>query len=291
MNKNIVINDDAIQNKIYTIRNLQVMIDKDLAELYGVETRVLNQAVKRNIERFDEDFMFQLTEDELENWKSQIVISNSIKMGLRKPPYVFTEQGVYMIATVLKSKTAVEVTKQIMRTFSNMKSFLQNNAHIFQRFERMEYKLVLQDKKIERIFETIENKDFKQIQGIFHNGQIYDAYAFINNLLRSTKQEVLLIDNYIDDTVLTLFSKYQGIKFTVITKSISKQLKLDINKYNKQYKNLEIKISNKYHDRFFIIDKSETYHLGASLKDLGKKVFGFNQINVDLLLDNEELKV
>ena len=281
----LIINEGNIQNRIYTIRNVQVMIDRDLAELYGVETRAVNQAVKRNIERFDEDFMFQLTEDELENWKSQIVISNSIKMGLRKPPYVFTEQGVYMLATVLKSKTAIEVTKQIMRTFSKMKSFLQNNAHIFQRFERMEYKLVLQDKKIEKIFETIENKDFKQIQGIFHDGQIYDAYSFINDLLRDTKKEIILIDNYIDDTVLTLFSKYPNIKFTIITKSISKQLKLDVDKYNKQYKNLEIKMSNKFHDRFLIIDKSKAYHIGASLKDLGKKVFGFNKIDVKLLLD------
>jgi len=266
------------------------MIDRDLAELYGVETRVVNQAIKRNIERFDNDFMFQLTEDEFKNWKSQIVISNSIRMGLRKSPYVFTEQGVYMLATVLKSKTAVEVTKQIMRTFSNMKSFLQNNAHIFQRFERMEYKLVLQDKAIERIFETIENKDFKQIQGIFHNGQIYDAYAFVNDLLRTAKKEITLIDNYIDDTVLTLFSKYLNIKFTIITKSISKQLKLDIDKYNKQYENLEIKISSKYHDRFLIIDKNEAYHIGASLKDLGKKGFGFGKINLDLLSKIKDTK-
>ena len=287
MSNNIVIHNEAIQNKIYTIRNLQVMLDRDLAELYGVETRVINQAVKRNIERFDEDFMFKLTEDELEDWKSQIVISNSIKMGLRKPPYVFTEQGVYMLATVLKSKTAVEVTKQIMRTFSKMKSFLQNNAHVFQRFERMEYKLVLQDKKIEKIFETIENKDFKQIQGIFHDGQIYDAYAFVNDIFRSAKKDTTLIDNYIDDTVLTLFSKYPNIKFTIITKSISKQLKLDVDKYNKQYKNLEIQMSSRYHDRFLIIDKSEAYHLGASLKDLGKKVFGFNKIDVNLLMDTE----
>ncbi len=286
MNDNLIINDESIQNKIYTIRNLQVMLDRDLAELYGVETRVINQAVKRNIERFDNDFMFQMTEYELENWKSQTVISNSIKMGLRKSPSVFTEQGVYMLATVLKSKTAIEVTKQIMRTFTKMKSFLQNNSHIFQRFERMEYKLVLQDKKIEKIFETIEGKDFKQIQGIFHNGQIFDAYSFTNDLLRTAKKELILIDNYIDDTVLTPFSKYPNIKLTIITKSISKQLKLDIDKYNKQYNNLTIKISNKYHDRFVIIDKKEAYHIGASLKDLGKKTFAFSKIDINFLMDS-----
>jgi len=288
ISKAITINDEIIQNKIHTIRNIQVMLDRDLAELYGVETRVVNQAVKRNIERFDDDFMFQINENEFEILKSQTVISSIGWGGVRKPPSVFTEQGVYMLATVLKSKTAIEVTKQIMRTFTKMKSFLQNNSHIFQKFEKMEYKLVLQDKKIERIFETIENKDFKPIQGIFHDGQIFDAYTFINNLLRTATKEVVLIDNYIDDTVLTLFSKCPNVKYKIITKSISKQLKLDIDKYNKQYKELEIQISNKYHDRFLLIDKNEAYHVGASLKDLGKKVFGFSKIDVKLLMDGKD---
>lgn len=288
ISKAITINDEIIQNKIYTIRNIQVMLDRDLAELYGVETRVVNQAVKRNMERFDDDFMFQINEDEFEILKSQTVISSTSWGGVRKPPSVFTEQGVYMLATVLKSKTAIEVTKQIMRIFSKMKSFLQNNSHIFQKFEKIEYRLVLQDKKIERIFETIENKDFKPIQGVFHDGQIFDAYTFINNLLRTATKEVVLIDNYIDDTVLTLFSKCPNVKYKIITKSISKQLKLDIDKYNKQYKELEIQISNKYHDRFLLIDKNEAYHIGASLKDLGKKVFGFSKIDVNLLMDGKD---
>ena len=194
MSNNIAITDTTVQNKIYTIRNLQVMLDRGLAELYGVETRVLNQALKRNIERFDDDFMFQLSEEELEILKSQTVISSSNWGGLRKAPFVFTEQGVYMLATVLKSKTAVEVTKQIMRTFTSIKSFLQNNSHMFQRFENIEYKLVLQDKKIEKIFETIENKDIKPMQGIFFDGQIFDAYSFINDLFRSANVEIILIN-------------------------------------------------------------------------------------------------
>jgi len=283
MSNNIAITDTTVQNKIYTIRNLQVMLDRDLAELYGVETRVLNQALKRNIERFDDDFMFQLSEEELEILKSQTVISSSNWGGLRKAPFVFTEQGVYMLATVLKSKTAVEVTKQIMRTFTSIKSFLQNNSHMFQRFENIEYKLVLQDKRIEKIFETIENKDIKPMQGIFFDGQIFDAYSFINDLFRSANVEIILIDNYVDDRILTLFSKYSDINFTIVTKSVSKQLKLDIDKYTAQYKNLTIKRSNQFHDRFLLIDNTKAYHIGASLKVLGKKIFAFNQIDINLL--------
>ncbi len=277
----IILNENDIANKIYTIRSKQVMLDRDLAQLYGVETRVINQAVKRNIERFDEeDFVFRLTKEELENWKSQNVITNSIKMGLRKPPLAFTEQGVYMLATVLKSKTAILVTKQIMKTFVKMRQFLINNASIFQRFENIEYKLSLHDKQLEEIFNSLKQNKLP-IQGIFFEGQIWDAYEFINKLLKSAKKEVILIDNYIDDNVLILFSKYPKLNFTIITKSISKQLKLDIDKYNSQYKNLKVKTSNKYHDRFLIIDNT-TYHIGASLKDLGKKVFAFSKINIDL---------
>ena len=280
----IILNEDSISNKIYIIRNKQVMLDRDLAQLYGVETRVINQAVKRNIERFDEeDFVFRLTKDELDNWKSQNVISNSIKMGLRKPPLAFTEQGVYMLATVLKSKTAVTVTKQIMKTFVKMRQFLLNNASIFQRFENIEYKLSLHDKELEEIFELLKQKDIPN-QGVFFDGQIWDAYEFINTLLKKAKKEVVLIDNYIDDSVLTIFSKYSNLNFTIITKSVSKQLNLDIKKYNSQYNNLKVKTSNRFHDRFLIIDNT-TYHIGASLKDLGKKVFGFSKIDIDILKD------
>ena len=170
MKENNIIVEPRIQNKIYTIRGLQVMIDRDLAELYQAETRVINQAVKRNIERFDDDFMFQLTKDEYENLKSQNVMSSW--GGARKIPFVFTEQGVYMLATVLKSKNAVETTKQIMRTFTSIKKFLLNNASIFQRFETIEQRLTVHDKQLNEIFKAIENKNIKQTQGIFYNGQI-----------------------------------------------------------------------------------------------------------------------
>jgi len=195
-----------------------------------------------------------------------------------------------MLATIIKSKIATQTTLSIMRTFTNLKHFISSNSFLFDRFERIEQRLNLQDKNFNKIFETIENQDFKLTQGIFHNGQIYDAYSFVNDLLRSAEKEIILIDNFIDDTTLTLLSKYSNIQFTIITKSISKQLKLDIDKYNKQYDNLEIKISNKYHDRFLIIDKNKAYHIGASLKDLGKKVFGFSKINVKLVMDNKDGK-
>ena len=278
MKMNEIIKIDNVKSKIYTIRGKQVMLDRDLAELYGVETRVINQQVKRNIERFDDDFMFQLTIDEFEILKSQIVISSW--GGVRKLPYAFTEQGVYMLATVLKSKTAIEVTKQIMRTFTKMREFLTNNTLFLERFERIEYRLSIHDEKINQLFEALQTKK-PQIQGIFHNGQIYDAYAFINELFKKAKKEIILVDNYCDDSVLTLFSKYK-LKYKIITKNISKQFKLDIKKYNSQYNNLEIETSNKFHDRFLIVD-NEAYHLGASLKDLGKKVFAFNKIDINLL--------
>ena len=274
---NEIIKIDDVKSKIYCIRGIQVMLDRDLAELYEVETRRINEQVKRNIERFDDDFMFQLTQEEFENLKSHFATSSW--GGIRKLPYVFSEQGIYMLATVLKSKTAIEVTKQIMRTFTKMREFLSNNNLIFERFERIETRLSIHDEKINQLFDALQTK--QETQGVFHNGQIYDAYAFINDLLKSAKKEVILIDNYIDDSVLTLFSKY-NLKYTIITKNISKQLKLDIEKYNSQYHNLEVKISNRFHDRFLILD-DKAYHLGASLKDLGKKIFGFNKIDKNLL--------
>jgi hypothetical protein len=204
-------------------------------------------------------------------------------MGIRKMPLAFTEQGVYMLATVLKSDVATQVTLSIMRTFTKLKSFLTQNNSLFDRFERIEYRLSIHDENFNKVFNAIENKNINPTQGIFHNGQIFDAYIFINDLLKSAKQDIVLIDNYIDDTVLTLFSKYKNLKFTIVTKNISNQSKLDIEKYNLQYKNLTIKTSNKYHDRFLLIDHKKAYHIGASLKDLGKKVFAFSKINIEII--------
>ena len=281
----IVLNEDSISNKIFNIRDKQVMLDSDLAKLYQVETKRVNEAVKRNPDKFPNDLMFELTKNEYEMLKSQIATSSW--GGRRTMPKVFTEQGVYMLATVLKSKVATEVTLSIMRTFTKMRHFLINNANIFHRLESIEKRQIgfelSTNKKINEIF-TILNRDDIPNQGVFFDGQIWDAYEFINTLLKKAKKEVVLIDNYIDDSVLTIFSKYSNLNFTIITKNISKQLSLDIKRYNSQYNNLKVKTSNKFHDRFLIIDNT-TYHIGASLKDLGKKVFGFSKIDIDILKD------
>ena len=273
-----------IQNKIYTIRGLQVMVDRDLAELYGVQTKVFNQAVKRNIARFPNDFMFQLSKDEFENWKSQIVTSKSDKMGLRKSPFVFTEQGISMLSAILKSTIAVDMSLRIIRAFVNMRKLIANNSSLFQQIQNVQQRLISYeiktDEKIDTILNAIEDKEIKPKQGIFYNGQVFDAYNFIADLIRSSKESIILIDNYIDDTTLTLFSKNQDIDVSIYTQSISKQLKLDLEKYNAQYKNITIKAFKDSHDRFMIIDNKEVYHIGASLKDLGKKWFGFSRFDV-----------
>ena len=320
--KNEIIQVDDIQNKIYSIRGKQVMIDKDLADIYQVETRVLNQAVKRNIERFPEDFMFRLTEKEWENLLSQIAISKNDNSNLksqnvisspghggrRKLPYVFTEQGVSMLSAVLKSKVAIDVSVNIIRAFAQMRRFIENKADIFKRLSVIEQKQIATDvkqietdNKIDKILKALEDKSIKPNQGIFFNGQIFDAYSFVSDLIRSAKKSIILIDNYIDDTVLTHFTKRKkGVSFTIFTKNISKQLKLDLEKHNKQYPPIEIKKFKNAHDRFLIIDEKEVYHFGANLKDLGKKWFAFSKMdassvkimdNVKLIIENEERKL
>ena len=284
----LVINEQNIQNKIYTIRGVQVMLDRDLAELYSVETKRVNEQVKRNIERFDDDFMFQLTDKEFDYLRSQNATARFSKV--RNNPYVFTEQGVYMLATVLKSDTAINVTKQIMRTFTKMKSFLHQNVGMFERFERIEQRLYMHDENFNILFKALEDKSLIPSQGIFYNGHTFDAYKFVNDLIKSAKKDIKLIDNYIDETVLTLFSKVANIKVTIYTKTISKQLKLDMKKYNSQYNNIEIKKFDNSHDRFLIIDDNEVYHIGASLKDLGKKWFGFSKMDINNLAILEKLK-
>lgn len=296
MNEITIVND-AISSKIYTIRGLQVMLDRDLAELYQVETRRLNEQVKRNIERFPEEFMFQLSKEEFENWKSQFATSND-KMGLRKIPYVFTEQGVSMLATVLNSKTAIEISIRIIKAFVNMRKFISNNALVFQRLDLLEQKQFQTDTKIEQILNALEDKTAKPKEGIFYDGQIYDAYAFVNDLLKNAKSEIVLIDNYIDDTVFTLFSKYQNLNIKLYTQTITKQLHLDYQKYKAQYKNIQLQEFKKAHDRFLIIDNQDIYHIGASLKDLGKKWFvlilaglhAFSKFEIDSLEILERLK-
>ena len=278
----LTINEKHIQHKIFTLRNQQVMLDRDLAELYQVETRALKQAVKRNIERFPDDFMFELTNDEINAMVSQSVIPSKKHLGGAKP-FAFTEQGVSMLSSVLTSKIAVEVNITIFRAFVEMRKFLSVNAAIFQKFEHIDKKLLKHDEKFEKVFKAIERKEIIPKQGIFFDGQMFDAYVFISGLIKNAKKSIVLIDNYIDETVLTLFSKNNKAEVTIYTKNISNQLKLDLKKYNAQYKSIEIKKFKSAHDRFLVIDDEDIYHFGASLKDLGKKWFAFSKFDIEAI--------
>lgn len=301
----VAIRTDNIKSRIYTLRGMQVMLDEDLAELYTVGTKVLNQAVKRNSERFPEHFMFQLTENEFEILKSQIAISS--KGSLRSQivtldkgrgthrkylPFVFTEQGVAMLSGILKSEIAVQVSIQIMDAFVVMRKFISTNAQLFQRIDRTEQKQLDHDTKFDELFNLIEEKGLKPEKGIFFEGQIFDAYTFISDIVRSASKSIILIDNYIDDSVLTLLSKRKKeVKVIIFTKEISKQLVLDVAKYNSQYLPIEVREFKEAHDRFLIIDDAIVYHFGASLKDLGKKWFWFSKFEKEALIMLEKLGV
>ncbi len=273
----LIIDEQNIQNKIYTIRNLQVMLDKDIAVLYGVKPIRLREQVKRNIDRFPEDFMFVLNDSEVDFMVSQNAIPSKQHLG-GSSPLVFTEQGVSMLASVLKTDSAVNMSIKIIRAFVTMRKFIAQNTGIFQRLENIEMKLLKHDDHFSKIFEALESKEIQPSQGIFFEGQIYDAYAFVSDLIKRARQSITLLDNYIDDTVLTLFSKNPNITITIYTKTISKQLALDVQKYKAQYNNLTIKEFDLSHDRFLLID-NEVYHIGASLKDLGKKWFAFSKMD------------
>jgi len=284
IDKNEIIQVENIQNRIFTIRGVQVMIDRDLAEIYGVTTSRLNEQVKRNIERFPEHFMFQLNNDELENWMSQIAISNKEKMGIRRLPYAFTEQGISMLSAVLRSKIAIGVSIKIMDAFIEMRNFISTNAGVFQRLDKVEQKQLTTDNKINAILDALEDKTIKPKQGIFYDGQIFDAYIFIADLVKSAKKSIILIDNYVDESVLQLLTKRnKNISVTIYSKSITKVLKQDLEKHNAQHPKIEIQKFSKAHDRFLIIDETTVYHFGASLKDLGKKWFAFSKMDMEAI--------
>lgn len=291
MNQEIQNTDfNYIKSKICNIRNLQVMLDRDLAELYNVETRVLNQAVKRSIKKFPIEFMFQLTDSDLKDWMSQIVISNKEKKGLRKMPYAFTEQGVVMLASVLRSDIAIEISIQIVKSFIEMRKFIVNNAEIFYRLDRIEKKQFITDDKLEKVIQAIEIDNLTPNQGIFFDGQVFDAYSFVAGIIKSAKTSIVLIDNYIDEGVLLILAKRNfGVSAIIYTSKLTRQLQLDIEKFNKQYEPIEIIEFTKSHDRFLIIESSIVYHIGASLKDLGKKWFAFSRININPIQITEKL--
>ncbi|HAJ28429.1 MAG TPA: DNA-binding protein, partial [Syntrophus sp. (in: bacteria)] len=280
MRENKLIQNGEIHNRIYTLRNVQVILDKDLAQFYDVKPIRLREQVKRNIQRFPSDFMFQLTEEEVDLMVSQNAIPSKQHLG-GSLPLVFTEQGVAAISAVLTSERAIAVNIQIMRAFVAMRKFITTNAQVFQRLnvverKQLEHKLE-SDEKFNRIFNALEEKEIIPKQGIFFDGQIFDAYQFVSDLIRTAHKSIIIIDNYIDDTVLThLTKRRKNVTVTILTKAITKQMGLDVEKYNLQYQPVEIKEFNNSHDRFLIIDDKAVYHFGASLKDLGKKWFAFS---------------
>ena len=274
-----VISQKEVGNRIFNIRGVQVMIDRDLAEMYSVETKVLNQAVKRNIERFPSIFRFQLSGDERIELVTICDRFDSLKHATVNP-YAFTEQGVAMLSAVLRSETAVKVSIQIMTAFVEMRKVVQSNAALFQRLDKVELRQLEADQKFDQIFKALESKNPQPDTGIFFDGQVFDAWVFVTGLVKRTKTSLRLIDNYVDETVLTLLTKRSpGVEATIYTQRITPQLQLDLNKHNAQYPAIQIRLLADSHDRFLVIDDKELYHIGASLKDLGKKWFAFSRMD------------
>ncbi|MBQ4438004.1 ORF6N domain-containing protein [bacterium] len=271
--------EKKIENEILVIRSQQVMLDRDLAELYGVETKRLNEQVRRNIERFPKDFCFQLNDTETKE-----LVANCDRLNILKHsssnPYVFTEQGVAMLASVLKSDIAVAASIVIMRVFVAMRRFLQANAGLFQRLENVEKHQFIADKRIDELFDKMDRYKIEDKQGIFFQGQIFDAYAKFESFIQCAEREIVLIDNYVDFSVLERLTKKQkDVKVTIYTDPKTKLSEQDIRKFNEQCPQLTLKHSTKVHDRFLIIDDNTLYHIGASLKDLGKKCFAFEVLD------------
>jgi hypothetical protein len=316
--------DDPFNNlrgRIHTIRGAQVMLDEDLAILYGVEIRALNQAIKRNKERFPAEFCFQMTQDETSRLRSQFVILDVTKNAsfdhevmeasrLRSQivtlengrgkyrkylPYAFTEQGVAMLSAVLRSETAVKVSIRIMQAFVDMRRTLHTHAGVFQRIEGLEHRIVTHEndtaRKFEEVFNALGNPDTPPKQGLYFDGQVYDAHALISQIIRQAKRSITIIDNYVDDTVLTMLAKRRkGVAVDIHSRSISPELKLDVAKHNAQYPTVTAHVFKASHDRFLILDGDTVYHLGASLKDAGKKWFGFSRFDASAFRLLDKLK-
>lgn len=289
-NKSIILNESDLKNKIYTIRGVQVMLDSALAEIYGYSTKAFNQQVKNNIEKFDEDFMFQLTKEETDYLRSKFLTANISSMT-RTFPYAFTEQGIYMLMTVLKGELAVKQSKTLIRLFKQMKDFVLTNSQLFAEIDSIKKHLIESDlhhkendKRIDELFTLMDKYKIEEKQGIFFQGQIFDAYAKFESFIQSAKKEIVLIDGYVDLTVLERLAKKQnGVNVQLYTDSKTKITNLDVQKFNGQYPTLTLNFTSKMHDRFLIIDNSVLYHIGASLKDLAKKCFAFEILDSSLI--------
>ena len=274
---NLAIQNEDIKNLIYTIRGKQVMIDNDVARLYHYETKRINETVKRNIERFPTEFCFQLSNSEYETLKSQFATSNT-RGGKQKLPYVFTEKGIIMLSGLLKNEIAIEVSIRIVEAFVEMRKFISSNGQVFERLTNVEYKLLENDKKFDIIFDQLQHEENIK-QRVFFDGQIWDSYSLIVDIIKKANKKILIIDNYIDDSILKMLAKKKSNTEVIILTSDKSNIEtLDIKKFNKEYPILKVAKTNKFHDRFIVIDNKEMYHLGASIKDLGKKCFAINKI-------------
>ena len=302
--------EPEIKSLIYTVRGQQAMLDSDLARLYGVETKVLNQAAKRNQDRFPEDFRFQLTDDEYDNLRSQIVTSSDdlhefASGGRRYMPIFYTEMGVAMLSAVLRSKVAVETSVHIMRAFVEMRRFMANNAAMFEhiraleqqqtedRIHQLEYQKTT-DERFERVFDYMETHDAPR-QKLFFEGQVYDAFELLVGLVQRAAREIVLIDNYVDTATLNILSKKaEGVEVAIHTHPHTRLTQADIEAFNLQYPWLTVRHTKAFHDRYLILDGAEGYFIGASLKDAGKKSFAVTRIEdpltVQALLDRLVLR-
>lgn len=274
-----------IENLIHVIRGQQVMIDSDLARLYGVETKRLKEQVRRNMSRFPEDFMFELSKEECS--RSQIATLNAGRgQNIKYMPFAFTENGVAMLSSVLKSDTAIEVNIRIMRAFTAMRSFLISNEHMFKRLETIEHNYLLvsrhlseHDRKFEEVLSRLDNKDSEPIEGFFFEGQVFDAYSLISDLIRKATKRIVLIDNYVDDRILKVLTKRgEGVSATIYTDPRHSQISNDLRRHNAQYPRIEVRHCTNVHDRFLIVDDT-VYFIGGSIKDLGKKIVAFSQMH------------
>ena len=279
--------DLSIEDMIYEIRGKQVMLDCDLAKLYNVETKRINEAVKNNPYKFPERFSFRLNEIEMENLWSKFSTAKISNMS-RSYPRVFTEQGIAMLSTILKSKVAVETSIRIMDAFVKMRKYISVNLIEQDNMKNMLIKHDNEIKLLQESFSKLEEKE--KINHIFYEGQIYDAYSLLIDIFKEAKKEIIIIDNYADKSILDMITNL-NVKVIIVNRKFNLLKDIDIKKYNKQYQNLKVIYSDKFHDRFIILDKKVLYHSGASYKDLGNKCFAINKIKDDEYLENILIKI
>lgn len=287
------IENKRIGSLVYIIRGKQVMVDSDLAMLYQVETKNLNKAASRNTDRSPEDFRFKLTKEEFDGLKFQSGTSNEgqgSRGGRRYYPYVYTEQGISMLASVLHSKVAVQVSINIMRTFVEMRRFIANNALLFEKVSDIELKQLeyqkSTDEKFNKVFRYIEDHAESE-QKVFFDGQIYDAFSLITSIIQKAQKEIIIIDGYVDiDTLNILAKKNVSVDVKIYTYASARLTNTDVANFNAQYPTLTVKKTQVFHDRFIILDGKTAYHIGASIKDAGKKCFGISLLEDSVIVIN-----